>query len=147
MKTFEVLPLSGIDDVRLGASREETLSVLGQPEATFLKTPTSKHKTDAWFQSGFQVFYEGDTPTVCYIELSRDSGFNAMLFGLPVFSTQALLLVSEIERHATLDHDDPELGCSFVFPMLELSLWRPDDEEGYFSTVGVGVPGYYSGAT
>ena len=147
MKTFVVDPLVGVGPVHLGADRDAVLAALGAPEESFSKVPTSQHPTDAWFKNGFQVFYEGEHPTVAFIELSSSSNFQAILFGMSVFTTKAPILVSELKHRATLDETDPELGYTYTFPSLELAFWRPDDDDEeapYFSTVGIGVPGYYS---
>jgi len=147
MKTFAVQPLVSVGPVRLGVSRAEVLAALGPCSARFRKLPTSLHPTDAWFGAGFQVFYTGADPAVEYIEVSANSGFVAVPFGHDCFSTPASLLVATIEKQAACDATDPEPGLSYIFPALELSLWRPTMEkpEGtYFATVGIGVRGYYS---
>jgi hypothetical protein len=150
-KEFLVAPLHGVDPVRLGMSREAVCAAFGPPSNSFYKTPDSRYPTDAWFENEFQVFYEGDEPTVAYIELSSGANVEAVLFGLPVFATSIPALISEIELRAELDKTDPELGYSYVFPSLELAFWRPymeDEEAPYFATVGItvgiGVPGYLS---
>jgi len=147
MRHFVVQPLQGIGPVQLGAARGAVIAALGEPGCTFKKTPDSQHATDAWFENGFEVFYAGTEPVVEYIELSRDNGFTATLLGRPVFTTLASDLVSHIEHVASFDTSDFELGYSYVFPSIELSLWRPVVEwpEGrFFSTVGIGAIGYYS---
>lgn len=93
------------------------------------------------------MFYEGDEPTVAFIELSNGPNLRAVLFGLSVFTTPVPALISEMGRQAELDRTDPELGYSYMFPSLELAFWRPDnddDETPYFATVGIGRAGYYS---
>ena len=57
--------------------------------------------------------------------------------------------VTTVAAHAPFDPDDPELGHSYVFKALDLSLWRPVDDEDEpegrtFMTVGIGRRGYYS---
>jgi hypothetical protein len=109
--------------------------------------PSSSHYTDAWFGGSLQVSYTGENPTVEYIELSAISGLAVMLLGLAVFSTPASLLVPRIQERAALDSSDPELGYSYIFPSLELSLWRAVAEQPdgrFFSTIGIGIDGYYS---
>jgi hypothetical protein len=141
-------PLNGVGAIRLGASREAVLAALGAPTESFYKTPDSSHPSDAWFENGLQVFYEGEQPTVAFIELSNARKLEAVLFGLPVFTTPVPDLLAEVGRRAKLDEDDPELGCSYIFPSLELAFWRTDDDDEeapYFSTVGLGVSGYFSG--
>lgn len=145
---FVLDPLRGVGSLRLGANREAVLATLGTPTASFYKTPDARYPADAWFENGLQVFYEGDEPTVAFIELSIDRNLKAVLFGMPVFTTPAPVLISEVGRRAKHDEDDPELGFSYIFPTLELAFWRPDDDDDeapYFATVGIGVPGYFSG--
>ena len=57
------------------------------------------------------------------------------------------------ERAALLKRasEDPEVGYSYIFPSLELSVWRPplpnntsDPDGRCFRTIGVGRKGYYS---
>jgi hypothetical protein len=113
--------------------------------------PSAPHDTDAFFNSGFQVYYKGDASTVEFIELARDSGFKALYGGVDVFASQAEELVERIAQDSPFDPEDPFIGYSYIFPDLELSLWRPvvpaspDDDEGqHFSWIGIGVRGYYS---
>lgn len=146
-KEFVLDPLNGVGPIPLGASREAVLTSLGTPEETFYKTSSSRYPTDAWFQNGLQVFYEGDTPTVAFVELTNDPDVEAVLFGLPVCATPVPNLIAEVMRHATLDEADPELGYAYTFPSLELAFWRPDEDDAecpYFATVGIGIPGYFS---
>jgi hypothetical protein len=137
----------GVGPLRLGARREAVHAALGTPQESFYKTPSSRYPTDAWFQNGLQAFYEGDQPVVAFIELASDSNFEAVLFGLPVFTTPVQVLIAELGRRGKLDETDPELGYSYIFPSLELAFWRPDNDDNespYFSTVGIGVSGYFS---
>ena len=151
MKSYEIVPHVGVGPVRLGMSREDVRRVMPAPCESFLKTPDDAYETDAFHDSGFQVFYSGDSPAVAFIELSRDSGFTATYRGLDVFATQADQLVAHVALDGPFDRNNPELGYSFVFPHLDLSVWRPivpespEDAEGHeFATIGVGVPGYFS---
>ena len=79
-----------------------------------------------------------------------------------VFETTAEQLLGVVARDTDYDKDRPEQGYSFIFPEVELSLWRQnlledeeDDMDGeeyekpgtYFDTVGVGASGYYSQET
>jgi hypothetical protein len=84
-KKFVLDPLNGVGPVRLGMTRNAVHAAFGAPTATFHKTPNSRYPTDAWFGSDFQVFYEGEEPTVVFIELSNSPNLEAVLFGLPVF--------------------------------------------------------------
>jgi len=71
--------------------------------------------------------------------------------GMDVHRTKASHVVATISKDAPFDPEDPELEYSYLFPKLELSVWRPavpenetDAEGKFFATVGVGRKGYYS---
>jgi hypothetical protein len=122
-------------------------AAMSLPVETFQKTGEST-LTDIYLDSCFQVFYDL-ADTVEYIELSRGGPITAVYNDLDVFATDAEQVVRYIAQHAVFDTTDPELGYSYIFPALELSVWRPllpeDGLEGcYFATIGIGRPGYYS---
>jgi len=117
------------------------------PVESFHKTGESP-LVDAYLDSCFQVFYD-EAYTVEYIELSRNGPLTAIYNDLDVFATTAEQVVQHIGQHAAFDASDPELGYSYIFPDLDLSVWRPhlpeDGPDGqYFATIGIGKPGYYS---
>lgn len=150
LTAYEVIPRVGAGPVKLGMTREEVRRVMPGPCQSFLKDPDAEHETDAFHDTGFQVFYRGEFPVVEYIELSRESGFRALYRGLDVFATSAGQALAHVSGDAAFDPDNPELGYSYTFPDLDLSLWRPvmprspEDPRGReFSTIGIGVAGYY----
>ena len=147
MTEFEVRPGSGVGPIMLGMTREQARQAMGEEPESFHKGLHLQyaHPVDAWFEAAFQVFYAGSEPTVCFIALSRDRRIRALCWGVDVFATPAEKVVHAFSQHAELDIADPELGCSYQFPALELRLWRPfependDDEEArYFATIAVG---------
>jgi hypothetical protein len=151
MKTFDVLPGEGVGPVRLGMHRDEVRRAMPEAPKSFWKwgAESGGYETDAYHRSGFQVYYKGDVPRVEFIELSRECGFDAIYRGRDVFDTEAEDLVEFIAQDAPFDDRHQELGYSFIFPRLELSLWRPvlpevDPKGRFFSTIGVGVEGYFS---
>lgn len=119
------------------------------PPHTFRKAATQR--VDAYHNNSFQVFFD-EQDTVEYIELSREeSSFVTLYKGRDVFALLAEDLVALIAQDAAFDPNDWELGYSYVFPDLELAVWRPvlpentDDLNGRsFSTIGVGRLGYFS---
>jgi hypothetical protein len=148
--SYETIPHVGVGPVKLGMTREEVRRVMPGPYESFLKGLNPKHKTDAFHNCGFQVFYGGELPVVEYIELSRESGFRVVYRGVDVFTTPAEQLVAYISGDATFDSTDPELGYAYILPDLDITLWRPVLPESpenptgrEFSTIGVGVIGYY----
>jgi hypothetical protein len=150
LTVYEAIPHVGVGPVKLGMTREEVHRVMPGPREYFLKGLNPEHETDAFHESGFQVFYGGEMPVVEYIELSRGAGFRVLYRGLDVFATPADQVLAHVSGDAAFDPDDPELGYAYIFPDLDLSLWRPvlpespEDPEGReFSTIGIGAAGYY----
>lgn len=147
---YGVIPLKGIGPVLLGMSREEVRSVMGIPIESYRETCT-RTLIDVYHKGGFRVFYDEDD-RVEYIELSSlDDSFTAVYKGKEVFQTKAEDLVDFISQDAPFDPEYPEPGCLYVFPQLELSLWRPflpedesDPEGQYFSAIGIAKQGYWS---
>ena len=128
-------------------TRAEARAAIGVEAREFMKDRSDTVPTDAFHASSFQVFYDA-SERVEYIELSKAEEVDPIVFGEKILQLTADDAVKHVERH---DESNPELGYSYVFPALELALWRPvipeseDDEEGRtFSTVGVGVRGYFS---
>jgi hypothetical protein len=148
MPRFIVQPLQGIGPVQFGMHRADVRAAMNLPVESFQQTGAPA-ATDAYLESCFQVFYDA-ADTVEYIELSRGGSITAIYGALDIFVTEAEQVVEQIAQEAAVDETDPELGYSYVFPALELSLWRPvlpeyEQEGRYFATIGVGRPGYYSG--
>jgi hypothetical protein len=148
---FNIIPLVGVGPVLLGMRREDVRVVMGESPREFRKSQDSVYTTDAFHDSAFQVFYSGATPAVEFIELSRGGKVEAYLDGIDVFGSAADDLVAKIGKRASFNPNDPELGNSYEFPELELALWRPfapcgdaDPDGRFFSTVSIGVRGYFS---
>lgn len=145
MKVYEVEPLKGIGAIGLGMDRQDARKVM--PETPDVSG--ARDHVDNYHDGGMQVFYDKHDK-VEFIELLRGSGFTAVTHGVDVFSHSAKEVLDVITEVSEYNQDDLEVGYSYVFPDLELSLWRPNipedgEEEGkYFSTIGIGVQGYYS---
>jgi hypothetical protein len=146
---YEIVPNVGIGPVRLGASRDDVRAGMGTMPRRFMKTSQSEHPTEAW--GGFHVYYRGSSPTVEFIEVARSNEFVALYEGVDVHRTKAEELVAYISRDTPFDGRNRDLGYSYVFPAIELSLWREampesaDDPDGqFFEAVGLGIRGYFS---
>ncbi len=152
---FPMLPSSerctGAPIVRKGMTRAESRSAMTERPHTF--RTGGKQEVDAYYNNAFQVSFD-DQEAVEYIELSRDEPSYVTLYkGQNVFALRAEELLALISQDAAFDPNNWELGYAYVFPDLELAVWRPvlpedaDDPDGrYFSTIGVGKPGYFSHA-
>jgi len=77
-------------------------------------------------------------------------GGRAFIDGIDVFAIPASELVMRLDQKCRYDRGTDEY--SYIFHDWELALWRPavpstpDDEEGrYFSTISIGIRGYFEG--
>jgi hypothetical protein len=149
---YEVVPLRGVGPVIFGMTRLESREAMRQPFVSYRKTTGSTAMTDAYHQSSFQVYFDVDD-RVEYIELSRFP-VQALYKGVSVLELKAEEVVSLLTKDGQSDDSNPEQGYSYIFPDLELSVWRPtlpeeDQDENdsggmYFETIGIGKRGYYS---
>ncbi len=141
-------PLIGASQVRLGMTLKEVVQILGPLDEPLTPMWGSKSQFGGWHKNAFAVHF---SPRAEYISISRGVGLSASLLGVDVFNTPASDVVAALVALGhQFDEDDPELGHTYVFPAIQVDLWRPvtpeseDDVEGrYFDTVGIGAQGYW----
>jgi hypothetical protein len=129
-------------------ARSEVRRALGDPVKSYPKVPGAP-PTDTYFGTDLQIAYD-ITDSVEYIELNGPGAVDAVFQGRSLLKLPAGEVIEWMRRVAEYDPDNPEIGPSYVYPELDLSLWRPvvpegsDDEEGqFFRSVGLGRAGYY----
>jgi hypothetical protein len=145
---FEVEPHVGAGPIKLGLSRGELRKLMGAPFRTYSKVP-GEPLTDTYFGTDLQVYYDA-SDRVEYIELNGPRSINPTLRGRTLLFAPAEEVIEWMRGVSDFDADNPELGYSYIYPALDLSLWRPivpegpEDVEGLtFRSVGVGRLGYY----
>lgn len=150
MIRYDVRPLIGIGPVLLGMSRAESRRAMGQEQPKPSGKNSESSQKDAYHESAFQVHFDAKDQ-VEYIELGPSPLFGALYKGVDVHRTKAIDIVARFSKDAPFDAEDPELGYSYIFRALELSVWRPviPEDEGdptgqFFESVGVGRKGYYT---
>lgn len=101
------------------------------------------------FLSGFIVNFDAND-LVELIELTKSSQFEATYKGINLLSVKAEEAIAFIEQGAVYDPNDPELGYSYVFKTLQLSLWRStvpeeaNDPDGqHFEAIGIAARNYF----
>jgi hypothetical protein len=141
MEHFVIEPNIGVGPIKLGMHKSEVESIFGKPE----------HENDnrASFLSGFMVDYN-ELNNVEFIELASSNKFNATYEGKNLHKIPANEAVEFVGKFDAYDSNDPELGYSYIFKTLQLSLWRgtlpenSNDEDGkYFEAVGIGGANYF----
>ena len=154
MTRYSLEPLIGVRPVLLGMTRAESRKQMGATPVSFKKAPRlfpNKPEVDAYHGNAFQLFFD-ENGRVEFIELSKSPDLSVNYYGTDVFALRADDLVALISRDAAFDPNVPDLGYSYIFPLLEMSVWRPtipdtevtNPERATFATVGVGTKGYFS---
>lgn len=146
MQTLEIHPKIGVGPIRFGMMRAEVRQHLGRPDS-------DEESTREWYLDDLAVDFD-TSGRVAFIEIAESENFRAILNGLCLHELDTDTAVSHVEKIAAYDPDAPEPGYTYIFPSLELSLWRPvvpdenhdvDFETGRrFEAVGVGPIGYFS---
>ena len=164
---FDLEPHTSAGPIKFGMSRDQIVSILGEPEHV-----TEKHELNhgavsipipakfSYFESELQISFN-DNEQVNFIEFSgRGAQYNQVFFGgIDVFKTSAPMLIKKIQAAGSeYDKEEDEIPYSYTFPTIGLGVWRqvvpeidentdevPESDEGkYFWTIGIGAKGYYS---
>jgi hypothetical protein len=148
MMEFTIDPLVGVGPIKFGQTRREVQAILaglGEPKAV-LRNPN----TDCFFHNAFQVSYD-DENRVEFIQAADSDEFQFLFRDESLHEMPAEEAVRFLSQFAEYDRDDPEKGYSYIFPTLQLSLWRGvlpssvlNDRAGrHFEAVGAGRAGYF----
>lgn len=164
---FDLEPHIGAGDLKLGMTREETRAILGKPAYSSEKSVMDYGDfsipipaKDGYFKNELQITFD-DNGKVDFIEFSgKDSEFvEVYLKDIEVFKTPAQQLLQKISdtTRSEFDKEHDEIPYSYVFPSIDLAVWRQvipgqdeqtgeilePDEGKYFWTIGIGIKGYY----
>ena len=154
MIELPIEPHQGIGPAELGVTRAESRTAVGIAPHSIYKTPGGR-LVHSYYSGTLQVFFD-HTDRVEFIELSNANGTHALYRARDIFSMPADDAVAWVGQDAPYDLNDPELGYSYTFRSLELTLWRPTlPDEAYegeddlaagrvFATVGIGIRGYFA---
>jgi len=141
MRTFEIIPHKGVGPVKFGMEVHEVEAVIGKPKYT--------HANRYDYLSGFMVDFD-ESGKVAFLELANSPKFQATYRGANLHSMKADDAIKFMSQFDTYDANNPEIGYSYLFKNLQLSLWRgtmPEndfDEDGiYFEAVGIGADNYF----
>jgi hypothetical protein len=148
LTVFDLVPHVGAGKVHLGMSRSEVRRLLGAPVMSYQKVPDAV-LTDRYF-ADLQVAYDRQDRAE-YIELNGPGDVDAVFHGRSLLFLPADEVLDWMKRFAEYDPDDPEPGYSYVYPDLDMSVWRPvlpenpeDDDGRFFQSVGIARTGYFA---
>ncbi len=135
MQEFAIQPLTGVGPVRFGMTVAEVETHLGQGRVV-------SQKRHLYLECLFVDFDAQGRAE--FIEAAESSRVAITLDGQNLHALKADAAVETVSRLAPYDPNDPELGYSFVFPALQVALWRSTVERERFESVAAGKAGYFS---
>ena len=133
----EAIPHVGVGPVKLGMTREEVHRVMPGPRESFHKDSNDEYETQmpsTTADSRSSTVVRGLSWSIS--SCPREASFRVLYRGVDVFATPADQVLAHVSGDAAFDPTDPELGYAYIFPDLDLSLWRPvlpetpEDPEG-----------------
>ena len=159
MEQFNIKPLSGVNQLKFGKTRDEIIEDFEDPTE-------EEGRTDYYEFETFSLALSYDrNDKLEFIEFSKVSGGAPVLLNdIDVFNIEGEKLLSEIQSLASEKHnsDNSEPPYTYIFDSLEIAIDRPttpeEYEEGeaessdgyengkYFRSIGIGCKGYFSSA-
>jgi hypothetical protein len=112
---FQIEPGIGVGPVKLGMSKDAVHAALGIPK--------SSRDGREGFLDGFFVDFD-DAGFVEFIELAKSGDFTALFEGVSLHDLAADEAVQFVSRFDQFSNNNREHGYSFIFPKLQMSLWR-----------------------
>jgi len=134
MDTYAIKPHVGVGPIDLLMSRADVHRVLGKPRRVSAERET--------FLDGFFVDFDAEG-RVEFIELAQGARFRGLFHGVCLHELPAEEAVAFVSRYGEYDANHLELGYSYIFVDLQLSLWRGTLDRR-FEAVGVAVDGYFA---
>jgi len=141
MHHYTIEPHNGIGPIRLGMSRSDVESIFGKPQF--------EQGERVGYLDGFMIDFD-EAGRVEFIELANSLRFTATYRGKDLHALPADEVVELVGQDDSFDQDDPEVGYSYIFKGLQLSLWRPtlpqspaDADGQHFQAVGLASDGYF----
>lgn len=169
LEDIVIIPLEGVRlggrEIRLGCTADELKVTLGEPELV--------NKNRLYYFGGELRVDFGDDGKAEFIEFlgGTDGALQPVIYGVPVFKTDADELYAILAEKNGGGIDDSENGCSYAFLNISVGVYRerlPKDVEEmiseaesegfplsaediaeerkkaeFWATVGIGIAGYY----
>ena len=142
----EVFPLEKIkfDDkeILLGMKADKVQELLGKPDSIFQNYGGDSYR-HFYFNSELGLDFDKDGKLEFIEFLAGIEGIlRPYIYGISVFETDADELIGIITEHDR-EVDDSEAGFCYSFLTVSIGLWRENDEEKHWDTIGIGMRDYY----
>lgn len=158
MDKFILKPLSGVNNLKFGKSRDEIIEEFDEPTE-------EEGRTDYYELEEYSVALSYDrNDRLEFIEFGKvENGIGIFINDIDVFNTDAEELLEKMKKLAgeKPNSENSEPPYTFVFDSIEIAIDRPtipedyedgqEDTDGYekgkfFRSIGIGCKGYFSNA-
>lgn len=146
---IELFPLEKIvfdgTEIYLGDNKEHIMELLGNPEVIHEQYGggTWRH---FYYDSELALDFDENGKLV-FIEFlaGHDGLLKPFIYGISAFDTNMDELVAVLTEHNNDSIDDSE-SDSYGFLGISVGIWKSDDddEDDYWTTIGIGIKKYYA---
>lgn len=146
---IELFPLEKMvfdgKEIYLGDNKEHIMELLGNPEDIF-----EQYGGGIWrhyyYDSELALDFD-ENGKLTFIEFlaGHEGALKPFIYGVSAFDTDMNELVTVLSEHNNDGIDDSEVD-SYAFLGISVGIWKSDDddEEDYWTTIGIGIKDYYS---
>ncbi len=146
---IELFPLEKMvfdgKEIYLGDNKEHIMELLGNPEDIF-----EQYGGGIWrhyyYDSELALDFD-ENGKLTFIEFlaGHEGTLKPFIYGISAFDTDMDELVTVLSEHNNDRIDDSEID-SYGFLGISVGIWKSDDddEEDYWTTIGIGIKNYYS---
>lgn len=143
---IEVFPLEKIkfDDkeILLGMKADKVQELLGKPDRIFENYGGESYR-HFYFNSELGLDFDKDGKLEFIEFLAGIEGIlRPYIYGISVFETDADELIEIMNGHDN-EVDDSEADFCYSFLNSSIGLWRENDGEKHWNTLGIGMRDYY----
>ncbi len=134
MNKFNIIPGISIGPIQIGMGTDKILELWGKPQ--------SIHGNRWMYHDGFFIDYD-ESRKVEFIETGKSKNYSIILDGLDLHKTKSDKVIELFSKLDDYDRNEPDLGFSYVFKKIQLSLWRGSVEMEFFESIGQASPKYF----
>ena len=142
----EVFPLEKITidnkEIMLGMNIDEVQKLIGIPDRVFSNCDGESGR-HYYFDSELVLDFD-ESGLLEFIEFlgGIDGNLRPYLYGVSAFETSADELLKMIMEQDD-EVDDSEADYCYCFLNISIGLWRQDNQNKHWDTIGIGVDKYY----
>lgn len=138
---LEKMVIDGLE-IYLGSHQQDVIEILGEPEEI-----CEQYGGETWrhyyYDSALALDYDrnGKLEFIEFLD-GHDGKLRPYIYGVSAFDTEKDQLVSILSEHNNGPIDDSECD-SYGFLAISVGIWADDEDDEYWTTIGIGIKDYY----